>query len=395
MKKRKKKRDKSSACIPSHPFSSTRSSQSRNPLENPNHWTCWPWLLPSSLSSQSPTPPIDGKTCKDLGDSQQDVFVSLFDFYLCFNLSPAIATLSVMKIENNTKKNNDGREATQLPTYITRPLKTYVKVTIGGLDKVFPVFYEDFSNGYACCGDEDHKIDNCPLMSEIKKPVCVKLEKKPYVGKLKKPMTIHPISQSPSTSSLTPYSKAPTVKIYSSHPEFLTYHPLKMLITPIPPTSHYPTETPMLPKDLGIGMALTSTPCASISIIPVMMTSLAFPEDMGLEFYLGQHQNILASVDGLRDEHSVTQILDIGKNEVDGQLPLEQIISQPVESRQKNLNFNDTVVKNMRQLDVDNSSSDGLFINSNDVKFMKREEDRKHNPKKKKNQKTSHPIPMP
>ncbi|GAB4830779.1 hypothetical protein Ancab_004812 [Ancistrocladus abbreviatus] len=73
---------------------------------------------------------------------------------------------------------------------------------------------------------------------------------------------------------MAPYSKAPVVKISSSHPEFPTYHPLETPMAPIPSTSHYLTETPMLLEDLGMGMALTLTPCALISVVPVMMTGL-------------------------------------------------------------------------------------------------------------------------
>ncbi|GAB4860353.1 hypothetical protein Ancab_035512, partial [Ancistrocladus abbreviatus] len=78
----------------------------------------------------------------------------------------------------------------------------------------------------------------------------------------------------------------------------------------IPPKSHYPTETPMLHKDLDMGISLTSTPYALISSVPIMMTGIAFLEGIGLEFYQGPHQNILAPIDGLQDEHLVTQILD-------------------------------------------------------------------------------------
>ncbi|GAB4826549.1 hypothetical protein Ancab_033443 [Ancistrocladus abbreviatus] len=161
----------------------------------------------------------------------------------------------------------------------------------------------------------------------------------------------------------------------SLHPEFPTYHPLETPIAHIPPTSHYLTEAPMLPEDLGMGMALTSNPCGLILVVLVMMTGLALPECIGFKFYLGLHQNFLAPIVGFQDEHLVTQILDIGKTKVDGQLPFEQIISQLEDSRQKKLNSDDIVVKNPRQLDMDNSSLDGPSINSNDVEHRRREKD--------------------
>ncbi|GAB4839345.1 hypothetical protein Ancab_028872 [Ancistrocladus abbreviatus] len=179
------------------------------------------------------------------------------------------------------------------------------------------------------------------------------------------------------------------------HPEFPTYPTLEMSINSIPLIGHYPVANPMIPEDLGMGMALTSTPYAHISSILIMMTGLTLPKGMGLKFYQGSHQNILAALDGLQDEHSVTQILETGKNEVDGQIPLDQIINQQEDFGQNKLTSNDTVIKNLGQLDVDNSSLDGPSINSNDIKCKKREEDGKTNPKKKKNQKTSHSTPMP
>ncbi|GAB4842662.1 hypothetical protein Ancab_012636 [Ancistrocladus abbreviatus] len=71
----------------------------------------------------------------------------------------------------------------------------------------------------------------------------------------------------------------------------------------------------MLPEDLGMGMVLSSTPCAIISTNPVVMTGIALPEGLGLEFYQGLNHNTLAPIDGFQDEHSVTQTLDTGKKE--------------------------------------------------------------------------------
>ncbi|GAB4831647.1 hypothetical protein Ancab_005659 [Ancistrocladus abbreviatus] len=129
--------------------------------------------------------------------------------------------------------------------------------------------------------------------------------------------------------------KVSIVQHSSSHLELPTYPPLKMPIDSISPTSHYPIANPMLLEDLGISITLTSTLCAPISSVPIMMTRLALPEGMGLKFYQGSHQNILAPLDGLQDEHPVTQILEIWKNKVDGQIPLDQIISQPEDSGKK------------------------------------------------------------
>ncbi|GAB4857024.1 hypothetical protein Ancab_014936, partial [Ancistrocladus abbreviatus] len=107
----------------------------------------------------------------------------------------------------------------------------------------------------------------------------------------------------------------------------------------------------MLPGDLGISMVLTSTTCAPIFSALVMMTGLALSDGLGLEFYQGPSHNILALIDGLQDEHPLTQVLDTGKNEADGQKFLDQIIYQPEDSCKTKLNSNDTVAKNLRQLE--------------------------------------------
>ncbi|GAB4845942.1 hypothetical protein Ancab_024948 [Ancistrocladus abbreviatus] len=124
-----------------------------------------------------------------------------------------------------------------------------------------------------------------------------------------------------------------------------------------------------------MGTVLTSTTCAPISSASVMMIGIALLKGLGLEFYQGPNQNIQALIDGLQDEHSIAQILDTGKNDADGQKLLEQIICQLEDSRKTKLNSNDTVVKNLRQLKVDNSSLEGPSINSNDIKCRKKEED--------------------
>ncbi|GAB4830859.1 hypothetical protein Ancab_004886 [Ancistrocladus abbreviatus] len=126
-----------------------------------------------------------------------------------------------------------------------------------------------------------------------------------------------------------------------------------------------------------------------------MMIGIALPEGLGLEFYQGPTNQCIAPTDSLQDEHLITQIFETDKNKTDGKKFLDQIICPPEDSGKTKLNSNDTVVKNLRQLDVDNSSSEGHSINSNDTKRRKREEDGKLNFKKKKNQKTSHPPPMP
>ncbi|GAB4833601.1 hypothetical protein Ancab_031846 [Ancistrocladus abbreviatus] len=172
-------------------------------------------------------------------------------------------------------------------------------------------------------------------------------------------------------------------------------HSFDVPFNSMPTQGLYPMDNPSMPKDLGMGMTLSSNPCAPISSALVMMTSLVFPESIPPEFYHVQTHALANATAGLQDEHSKTLLVDKGKKDDVGQLLLEQVMCPLEESVKTNLNSNDKVVKNLKQLEVDNSNSEGPFINSNDVKHYKREEDGKTNHKKKKSQKTSHSNPVP
>ncbi|GAB4849665.1 hypothetical protein Ancab_004460, partial [Ancistrocladus abbreviatus] len=163
-----------------------------------------------------------------------------------------------------------------------------------------------------------------------------------------------------------------------------TFHSLEKTYRSITPRGPHLIASPRLPDDLGMGMVLTSTPCAPISFTPVMMIDIALLEGIGLDFYQGPNQNLAAPTVGPHDEHSTTQLVDDGKNEAEGQTLFEQLICPPEKFGKIKLNSNDTMVKNLKQLKVDNSSSKGPSINSNDVKHRKREEDGKYNHKKRK-----------
>ncbi|GAB4860463.1 hypothetical protein Ancab_035623 [Ancistrocladus abbreviatus] len=140
----------------------------------------------------------------------------------------------------------------------------------------------------------------------------------------------------------------------------------------MPPQGHYSFDHPILPDDLGLGMALSSTPCAPISSAPIMMTGLALPEGIHHDFYHVSHQTLVATTDGIQNTHSTTLLVDESKNDDDEQLLLAQVICPPKESAETILNSNDIVVKHLKQLEVENSSSEGPSINSTDVKRRKR-----------------------
>ncbi|GAB4849711.1 hypothetical protein Ancab_004505 [Ancistrocladus abbreviatus] len=147
--------------------------------------------------------------------------------------------------------------------------------------------------------------------------------------------------------------------------------------------------------DLGMGMALASTSCEPLPSTLVMMTGLALPEGIHHEFYHVPQQTLVATTDDTQDVHSATLLAYESKKDDNDKLLLAQVIYPLEDSTKTILNSNDTVVKNLKQLEVYNSSFEEPSINSTDVKRRKRGEDGKTTTKKKKSQKTSHSTPMP
>ncbi|GAB4836032.1 hypothetical protein Ancab_000949 [Ancistrocladus abbreviatus] len=115
-------------------------------------------------------------------------------------------------------------------------------------------------------------------------------------------------------------------------------------------------------------MALSSTPCAPISSAPVMMTSMTLLESIPPEFYHVSTLTLANATVGLPGQHSATLLMDESKKDDDGQLLLAHVMCPLDESVKSNLNSNDIAVRNLKQLEVNNSNSEGPFINSHDVK---------------------------
>ncbi|GAB4834465.1 hypothetical protein Ancab_032721 [Ancistrocladus abbreviatus] len=217
------------------------------------------------------------------------------------------------------------------------------------------------ANGLAPCptpshrafsGAEDHKIEHCPLMSEIKKPVGVKLEKNPYLPKLK-----------------------------TSH------------VSNIGGKSVY-LQT-LLPSYLGIGATLSTAPCLLISPDHLFLAGLTTPLVNGPDFGLPPTPFVPPLYEGVLDENLATLLVTDVNGKIDGNVLLDQILCPPQNIENIDMNSNDTVLKNLKQLDVENSSSEGPSINSSDLKRKKKDDESRSSQKKKKAHKTSHSKAWP
>ncbi|GAB4841752.1 hypothetical protein Ancab_022474 [Ancistrocladus abbreviatus] len=117
-----------------------------------------------------------------------------------------------------------------------------------------------------------------------------------------------------------------------------------------------------------MGMALASTLCALLPSAPTMMTGLAVLTGIHREFYHVPQPTLAATTDGIQDAHSATLLADKSQKDDDGKLLLDQVMCPSEDSTTTNLNSNDTVVKNLKQLEVDISSFEGPSINFTDAK---------------------------
>ncbi|GAB4836132.1 hypothetical protein Ancab_001047 [Ancistrocladus abbreviatus] len=89
---------------------------------------------------------------------------------------------------------------------------------------------------------------------------------------------------------------------------------------------------------------------------------------------------------GLRDENSATFQVEDDPEAAASTFFVQQILDPPADPTKSNLNSNDTMVKNLKHLYMENSRSDGPSINSTDLKRKKKgTEGRAHSKKNKTN----------
>ncbi|GAB4834461.1 hypothetical protein Ancab_032717 [Ancistrocladus abbreviatus] len=189
-------------------------------------------------------------------------------------------------------------------------------------------------------------------MSKIKKPVGVKLEKNPYLPKLK-----------------------------TSH------------VSNIGGKSVY-LQT-LLPSYLGIGATLSTAPCLLIFPDHLLLVGLTTPLVSGPDFGLPPNPFVPPLYEGVLDENLATLLVADVNGQIDGNVLLDQILCPPQNIENIDMNSNDTVLKNLKQLDVENSSSEGPSINSSDMKRKKKDDESRSSQKKKKAHKTSHSKAWP
>ncbi|GAB4834471.1 hypothetical protein Ancab_032727 [Ancistrocladus abbreviatus] len=119
----------------------------------------------------------------------------------------------------------------------------------------------------------------------------------------------------------------------------------------------------------GQGATLSTAPCLPIS--PDLTTPLVSGPDFGLP----PTPFVPPLYEGVPDENLATLLITNVNEKIDGNVLLDQILCPPYHTENIDMNSNDTVLKNLKQLDVENSSSKGPSINSSDLKRKKKDDE--------------------
>ncbi|GAB4845064.1 hypothetical protein Ancab_038470 [Ancistrocladus abbreviatus] len=106
----------------------------------------------------------------------------------------------------------------------------------------------------------------------------------------------------------------------------------------------YSLNHPVLPDDLGMGMALASTSYDFLPLAPTMMTGLTVPEGIHRQFFNVPWPTLVATTDGIQHAHSATLLADESQKYDDDKLLIDHVICLPEDSTKTNLNSNDMVV---------------------------------------------------
>ncbi|GAB4834467.1 hypothetical protein Ancab_032723, partial [Ancistrocladus abbreviatus] len=117
-----------------------------------------------------------------------------------------------------------------------------------------------------------------------------------------------------------------------------------------------PTPPTVLPSYLSIGATLSIAPCLPIS--PDLTTPLV----SGLDFGLPPTPFVPPLYEGVQDENLATLLITNVNEKIEGNVLLDQILYPPHRTENIDMNSNDTVLKNLKQLDVENSISEGPSI---------------------------------
>ncbi|GAB4834458.1 hypothetical protein Ancab_032714 [Ancistrocladus abbreviatus] len=151
----------------------------------------------------------------------------------------------------------------------------------------------------------------------------------------------------------------------------------------------------LLPSYLGIGATLSTAPCLLISPDHLLLAGLTTPLVSGLDFGLPPTPFVPPLYEGVLDENLATLLVTDVNGKIDGNVLLDQILRPPQNIENIDMNSNDTILKNLKQLDMENSSSEGPSINSSDLKRKKKDDESRSSQKKKKAHKTSHSKAWP
>ncbi|GAB4837897.1 hypothetical protein Ancab_027422 [Ancistrocladus abbreviatus] len=155
---------------------------------------------------------------------------------------------------------------------------------------------------------------------------------------------------------------------------------------------YFHCDIPILASDIGIGMVLSSTPCQDILSHPETLASLAPPTNVATNFYPLQSQIIAFNQGGLEDENSVTFLVEDDPEAATSTFFVQQILDPPIGLAKSDLNSNDSMVKNLKHFDMENSNSNKPSINSTGLKKKKKGVEGRAHSKKNNTNKTSVPT---
>ncbi|GAB4852050.1 hypothetical protein Ancab_016243 [Ancistrocladus abbreviatus] len=125
----------------------------------------------------------------------------------------------------------------------------------------------------------------------------------------------------------------------------------------------------MKTNELGMGMVLHSTSCAPISVEPTTMASLDISNVVNPGICSFCPMDLPKEM--VQDEHLATILMEAHKAIDIGNFLADHDRNQPNETIKNEITSNDTMVQNLKKLDVENSSSKRHFVTSAEPKCRK------------------------
>ncbi|GAB4833273.1 hypothetical protein Ancab_031520 [Ancistrocladus abbreviatus] len=127
------------------------------------------------------------------------------------------------------------------------------------------------------------------------------------------------------------------------------------------------STAPMMTNDLGIRMVLHLSPCAPISMEPATIASLELPNVVASG--MGSFCPMDLTKGMVYDEHSAMDLSEVDKAFETGMFLIDH--DYAIEFPKNDITSNDTMIQNLKKLDVENSGSKGHSVSSTDSKHKK------------------------